>query len=888
MIPILFEGTETEFTTNGLGRLSDAISCKVVEEKNATYELSMEYPVNGLHFSDIAEGKIILAQPFDGGLTQPFTIYQITKPLNQVVTIKAQHISYMLSGIVVMPFTVQSCAAAMVALPIKASTTCPFNFTTDKTATGPFIISEPRTIRNALCGQSGSLLDVYGKGEYEFNRFDVILHTNRGSDNGVTLRYGKNITDLKDVVDMSNVYTGIVPYWTSTDGVTMTLTEKVVMSGHESEFPYKIIKPVDFSSKFDSQPTQAQLRAAAESYLESNAGWNLKNNVTVSFVALWNTEEYKDIAPLERVKMGDTVHIEVPKMGVSVSTKVIKTDFNVLLERYNSITLGDTYYTITSIINEELADIEETQSSHMDQAIAHATKLIQGGLGGHVVFNTDADGKPQEILIMDTDSTSTAVNVIRMNRNGIGFSTTGYNGPFTSAWTIDGHFVADFIDTGTLNADIIKAGVISDEANKNYWDMRTGEFRLAATATIGGKTADTIASDTLNTWVTNTYSPDKTNLQNQIDGKAETWYQSADPSTAWTTAELKAQHEGDLWYNTTNGTTWYYKYDSGTQTYSWDQQNIPTAVFDEIDGKAQIFTSTTNPTPPYDVGDLWFQGTTSGIMTCIVAKAEGQSYAASDWQERNKYVDSDDINSAMEHLNEILDQEEIFDRLTDNGTVQGIFMDQGQLYINATYISTGIIEDAAHKFRIDMDTGSISMADATFSGSISGSSITGSTITGSTIQTSATGARMLMDTTATLYGSSGTIDQQTEALLRENILNMAQTVSGQSGTETQMTIDAQTQLNIRVPKLCVENASHGTDPSTVYDTVTSSSFGFVSGISKVQYPGEPGHECWETYVEEGTSGIYCTLPVFLNVSTYGFNVMHGMLLSGGQSTSVII
>lgn len=795
MIPILYEGTEKQFTTNGLGRLSDAISCEVVEEKNATYELTMEYPVNGLHFSDIVEGKIILAQPFDGGLTQPFTIYQITKPLNQIVTIKAQHISYMLSGIVVMPFTVQSCAAAMIAIPANASTTCPFNFSTDKSATGAFSVSEPRTIRSTLCGQSGSLLDVYGKGEYEFNRFDVILHTNRGSDNGVTLRYGKNITDLKDVVDMSNVYTGIVPFWTSTDGATMTLTEKVVMSGHESEYPYKIIKPVDFSSKFDEQPTQAQLRAAAENYLESNAGWNLKKNVTVSFVALWNTEEYKDIAPLERVKMGDTVHIEVPKMGVSVSTKVIKTDYNVLLERYNSITLGDTYYTISSIINDELSNLEETQYSYMDQAIARATKLIQGGLGGHVVFNTDANGKPQEILIMDTDNTATAVNVIRMNRNGIGFSTTGYNGPFTSAWTIDGHFVANFIDSGTLNANIIKAGVISDAAHTNYWDMTTGEFRLASTVNIGGKTASAISA--------------------------------------------------------------------------------------EIDEKCRTFTSTAPPTPPYDVGDLWFQGTNADIMTCIVAKAEGQSYAASDWQKRNKYVDAQDITDAVDAL----DQEEIFDRLTDNGTVLGIFMDNGQLYINATYISTGTIEDPNHKFSINMETGAISMSDANFSGSISGS-----TITGSTIQSSDTGARILMNNTASIFGSSGATDPDTEELIMENILNMAQVESGTS----QMTIDAQSQLNIRTPKISVVNQSYGTGSATVYDTYTDLGTQTPSvtvwSASKIYAGDDPNHPCEEIWVPRGEqgSGVYCTLPVWLSIF-YRYNwYCHGMRLSGGSSTSVVI
>ena len=488
MIPILYNGNEQSFTSNGLGRLADAITCKVVEERNATYELEMTYPITGVHFDDIQEGRIILAQPFDGGLTQPFTIYQITKPLNQVVTIKAQHISYQLSGIVVMPFEANSCVSAIAGIKTYSSSSNPFNFTTDKSVTAHYEVTAPTAARGLLCGQQGSILDVFGKGDFEFNRYDVKLWVNRGADNNVTLRYGKNITDLKNVVDMTNVYTGIVPFWADGEGNTVTLPEKVVQSGHESEYPFQIIKPVDFSSNWENEPTQEQLRTAAQNYVTNNEGWRLKNNITVSFVALWNTEEYKNIAPLERVKMCDIVHVQVPKFGINFDTKVVKTDYNVLLERYNSITLGDTYYTLSTVFQEEIATSEERQSSHMQKAIARATKLIQGGLGGHVVFNVNADGEPQEILIMDTDNIQTAVNVIRMNLAGIGFSTNGYNGPFHTAWTIDGHFVADYIDTGTLDADLIKAGRLEDNAGNNYWDMVTGDFKLSATTIVGNST----------------------------------------------------------------------------------------------------------------------------------------------------------------------------------------------------------------------------------------------------------------------------------------------------------------------------------------------------------------------------------------------------------------
>ena len=488
MIPILYEGTETQFTSNGIGRLADAISCKVIEERNATYELEMTYPITGVHYEDLQENRIILAKPFDGGQTQPFIIYMITKPLNGIVTVNAEHISYRLSGITVMPFTANSCVSALAGISTNSAIENPFSFNTDKSVAANFTVNVPTNARELLCGSQGSILDVYGKGDYEFNRFDVSLKVNRGTDNHVTLRYGKNITDLKSVLDTTNVYTGITPYWTDGGSTVMTLPEKVVMSSYASLFPYKIIKPVDFTERWQERPTEEQLRAAAEAYVANNEGWKIKNSITVSFVALWNTEEYKDIAPLERVKMCDVVKVYYKKLGVDFSTKVIRTDYNVLQERYNEITLGDTYYTLSQVFSEEIAASQEEQSSHMQQAIARATALITGGLGGYVVFTLNADGQPEEITIMDKPNVAEAVRCIRMNKNGIGFSDNGYSGPYTTAWTIEqgqGHFVADYIDAGTLNADLIKTGTIMDYAGKNSWDMLTGDFLLSASTKVG-------------------------------------------------------------------------------------------------------------------------------------------------------------------------------------------------------------------------------------------------------------------------------------------------------------------------------------------------------------------------------------------------------------------
>lgn len=484
MIPVLYEATETAFTTNGLGRLADCISCSVTEERNGIYELEAVYPITGLHYADITEGRIILAQPFDGGLAQPFVIYKITKPLSGQITINAEHISYRLNDIIVLPFHAGSLAQVLLDIKQNSATTNPFNFTTDISSVVEYDNLVPTAARAILGGQQGSILDVYGGYDYEFNRFDVILRSRRGADNGVTLRYGKNLIDLNDAVDMTGVYNGIVPYWVDDEEVAHTLPEVVIMGSVAGDR----IRAVDLSGEFtDEDPTEAQLRAAAQDYLAQNQGWLPNNNLTVSFVALWNTDEYKEIAPLERVHMGDTVRVVYNKLGVDSSMRVIRTVYDTLLERYEEITLGDTTFNLSMALNNAVdqatANANEAvrqASSHMADAIQHATELIQGGLGGHVYFNTNSDGEPEEILIMDTDSIQTAVNVIRINQNGIGFSTTGYNGPFTTAWTIDGHFVADFIDTGDLNASVIKSGVLSDLNGNIEWNLSTGEMTAGA------------------------------------------------------------------------------------------------------------------------------------------------------------------------------------------------------------------------------------------------------------------------------------------------------------------------------------------------------------------------------------------------------------------------
>lgn len=492
MIPILYESTETAFTTNGLGGLPDTLSCLVTEERNGIFELEMQYPVTGLHYDLIQVGRILYVPHDDTKIRQPFDIYRVSRVMNGTVTINARHISYRLAKIPVEPFSTGSCSAAFLGLEEHAVVPCPFTFWTDKSVAASFTVSVPATIRSLLGGTNGSILDTFGTGEYEWDMWNVKFHLHRGSDNGVTIRYGKNMTDLTDDLDNGSTYTGIYPYWYSDQDGLVTLPEKVVYADEHDDR----VVVVDATQSINAKPTEAQLRAWAETYITSHAG-KVSNSIKISFVQLWQTEEYKNVASLQRVKLCDTVTVIHPVLGVETKTNVVKVVYDAIRERYSSMTLSEPKTSLTDIIQDQINIETESfaQKSFVSSAIAAATLLIQGGYGGHVVIGSNSDGWPEEILIMDTEDRNTAVNVIRMNMGGIGFSRNGYAGPFETAWTVDGHFYANWIDAGTLTANIIKLGTLTDKYGRFFLDLDEGVFRFNANAGTVDGTAIATATD---------------------------------------------------------------------------------------------------------------------------------------------------------------------------------------------------------------------------------------------------------------------------------------------------------------------------------------------------------------------------------------------------------
>lgn len=460
MKPILYESSEKQFTTNGIGTLADAISCTVIEERNGSYELEMEYPLGGINYDEIRNNRIILAMPSDGQKAQPFRVFKITRPIGGVVKIYAVHLSYDLSGIPVAPFTANDCSSALNGLKSNSMIANPFEVWTDISGSGKYKQNSPASFRSRLAGTDGSILDSFGKGaELEFDRLTVKVHQNRGRDNGVTIRYGKNLTDLKQQESIENVRTGVIAYWYKEENNTQdVLVGEIQYLENHADYPKENIHVLDCSADFEKKPDKQQLNTRAKQYIKANNIGVPKVSIDVSFIQLWQTEEYKNIVSLERVSLCDTVHVVFDKLGVNAVAKVIKTEFDVLNERYIKITLGEARSSFGEAIREATkSTIQPLVKSMVNIAVSNATANISG-FSGYVTKITDANGNWSELVISDQADYQQARNVWRWSQGGLGFSSNGYAGPYTTAITADGHINGAMITAGTINANTVNVG----------------------------------------------------------------------------------------------------------------------------------------------------------------------------------------------------------------------------------------------------------------------------------------------------------------------------------------------------------------------------------------------------------------------------------------------
>lgn len=479
MIPILYAASETDFTTNGIGLLADAVSCTVTEERNGAYEATLIYPAKGHLAEYIAEDAIIKAKANDTDEPQLFRIYKSGKQIGSNTTWNAEHISYELTGNPVERFSISGVNAEQALNRLLAAAVFKHKYTaaSDITTVNKTSIADVVSVRKALGGVEGSILDTWG-GEYHFNNYRIELLKARGTDNGVTIEYGKNLTDAKQERNIANIVTAIFPYAKYTpEGeereVYVSLKEKTLVHAGAADYAYKRCEIVDFSSEWESGTiiTEDMLRAKAEAYLEK-ISTEPDINITLSYAQLKKTKDYKNIQVMESVALCDTVTVRIDKLQIEATAKIVKAKYDSLKERYDTMEIGSVRTNLTKQLTATQQEVTESIKKNqtraeqikkqIEQTIVDVTAAITGNSGGYVVLYPEKN--PQEIYILDQPELSKAKNVWRWNLAGLGHSSTGVNGKFTTAITADGQIVANFITAGELTGTILKAGTVYAEA----------------------------------------------------------------------------------------------------------------------------------------------------------------------------------------------------------------------------------------------------------------------------------------------------------------------------------------------------------------------------------------------------------------------------------------
>ena len=398
MIPILYEPYETEFDNNGLGRLRDCISCVVTEERNGIYECDFSYPITGANYDKIQLGRIIAVRHDDTDDVQPFDIVSCTRAIDGIVEFHAVHISYRQRLMTVTASNINSVSDAFNAL-ATALPANPFTYETDVTGSG-YVASldgVPRSVRSVLGGTEGSLLDAYG-GEYEWDKFTVRLWASRGQKRNFAIRYGVNMVDYNEELDYSESYTSVVPFWTNSENGE-TVIGATVRSGVEPYNGIEATVPLDLSDKFETKPTAADLNTAAQSYLTANKPYLPAQSITVNFMRLQDSAEYAQFAPLLECKLCDTIKVYMQPYGTSGDFKIVKTVYDVLLERFTEMELG----TLSTSLSEALG----IGSDNSPNGVGSADYVTEYGSNGGWYFRKWYSGRVEAWGFVSTSSSVT-------------------------------------------------------------------------------------------------------------------------------------------------------------------------------------------------------------------------------------------------------------------------------------------------------------------------------------------------------------------------------------------------------------------------------------------------------------------------------------------------
>ncbi|WP_445450055.1 phage tail spike protein [Enterococcus faecalis] len=461
LIPVIFKPGEKDFTTNGLGRLIDATRCEITEEANGKYELEMDYPAIS-RFSDYFEnGYQIKAKPND---LEEYHIFEIKQTFKDTFTnsivIYAQSRTYKLGNRQVRLVTVdnRNGAEAMRLIEQNMDEPCDIKLYSDIN-TASSTVFEARNVLNCIAGEQGSLLQYWG-GEIKREPFKLSLLRRRGRDNVGTVRYGKDLKGLTIKFDWQSIVTKVLPFaelQSGADGTSQRIYGEAVKSEYINKYPDVYAQYVQFTEDQGVKDLSSLNKVAGKYFTTLYPGSDKpKVSIELEIEKLTDSEEAKEFAKMRNYNLFDTFTVYHKFYDIDIQTKVTGIVYDALAEKTIKITAGDIQ---VAFYKQQSQDFQEaiktlTKKDYMSNFIDYITDLINGVKGGSILQYPK--NRPHTLYFMDTDSTDTAKNVIAINNQGIGFSTTGWKGPFRNAWTIDGILNADFIRAGKIRSDIFE------------------------------------------------------------------------------------------------------------------------------------------------------------------------------------------------------------------------------------------------------------------------------------------------------------------------------------------------------------------------------------------------------------------------------------------------
>lgn len=444
----LFGTTDKTFTSNG-DKVITPVKANIYKEDNGDFYLDLE---TGLEYvNDLTEGRILIAPTPQG--EQAFRVGNVEKTKKKIST-KCWHVFYDSENYLIKDSYVveKNCNDALDHLNNATEPESIFTTISDVST-----IASYRCVRKSLYEAIQTVIERWG-GHLVRDNFTFGIRTQVGQDNGVTVRYGKNIREISVEYNWDNVVTKLMPV--GQDGIL--LDQEYIVSSTQYDLPYT--KKVSFSQDVSQEPytdEEGHLdEAAYQQALKDDLFIQAQNYLNANCVPQVN---YTLQANLEKITdIGDTVEVLDERLGISIQTNVISYNYDCILGKYTQIEFGNFKKSLSNLMTSVGTQIQETvdQSNTALQAVLteelqQAQDQIWGVLGNsYVIYEGD------KILVVDSLPKETATNVIMINNGGIAFSQTGINGTFNSAWTIDGTLNMQAINVINLTANMIKGGTL--------------------------------------------------------------------------------------------------------------------------------------------------------------------------------------------------------------------------------------------------------------------------------------------------------------------------------------------------------------------------------------------------------------------------------------------